>query len=177
MGKLIPDSMAAYATYELSELLRQLTPAQREAVGRIVDHHYIQNRPLSHLFEGADKICSENTYYKRGVLDEATGEWRNQGWHHQPVFAEALRLAARLVLQAERTEDRIKLRKAKVKAIDHAEKAVDAWISVMKQSEKDADRIDAAGRVIDLAFRGSDEVSNEPASAEADDWWRAAADE
>lgn len=173
MARLIPDSMAAYATYELAELLRQLSPPQRQAVARIVDHVYVQNRPLAHLFEGADKICSENTYYKRGTFDEASGEWKNPGWHHQPAFAESLRLAARLVLQVERTEDRIKLRKAKVKAIDNAEKAVDAWIAVMN-GRNAAVRIEAASRVIDLAFKGSEAVASEPASAEAEDWWRAA---
>ena len=79
MAKTVPDSMAHYATYELSQILLTLTPAQREAVGRIVDHVYINNRPLGHLLDGDDKICAEKTYYRRGTFDEESGEWLNPG--------------------------------------------------------------------------------------------------
>lgn len=176
MPKLVPDSMARYATYELSELLLTLTTGQREAVGRIVEHVYINNRPLGHLLDGDDKICSERTYYKRGILDTETGEFRNPGWSHQPAFTQALEMAARLALQTQESEDLHRLRKAKRRAIEKAESAVNQWVDVMEHSELDFARIQAAGEVVKLAFHNpdSDEAENHGA---AGDWWQAALDE
>jgi hypothetical protein len=156
MARLVPDSMARYATHELSELLRQLTPQQREAIGRIVQHHYIDNRPLAQLFTGDAAVCSENTYYKRGSADE-TGEVRRQGWSHQPAFVEALEMAARLALQAEQGEEMQKLRKARARALNHAEAAVNTWIDVMQASPNDSARNEAAKRVLELAYKGTEE--------------------
>jgi len=149
--------MARYATYELSEHLRQLTPAQRDAIGRIVQHHYIDNKPLAQLFTGDGAVCSENTYYKRGYQDPDTGEWRKVGWSHQEAFNEALDMASRLALQAEQGEDLQKLRKARAKALNHAEAAVDTWISVMQASPNDSARNEAARRVLELAHKGTEE--------------------
>lgn len=177
MAKIIPDSMAAYATYELSELLRRLSPAQRNAVGRIVEHVYLNNRPLAHLLDGDDKICNENTWYKRGTLDEETGEWRNAGWSHQKPFTDAVDMAARLALQTQESEDLHKLRKAKRKAIDKAESAVEVWADVAKNGDNEFARIQAAGELVRLAFQGNETDDQAEGRGTAGDWWKAALDE
>lgn len=168
----LPDSMTGYATHELVELLRKLTPAQRVAVGRIVQHVYVDNKPWAHLFVGDNAICREATYYRRGKLDEETGERTNPGWNHQPDFQRAVETAARLALQVQSAEDLHRLRQAKRKAIDRAESAVEQWVSIMRYSQMDFARIQAAGEVVKLAFR--DEGSNEEETGVAGDWWQAA---
>lgn len=176
--RIVPDSMAAYATHELSQALLRLTPDQRSAIGRIVKHHYLDNKPLGHLFEGDAPICSENTYYKKGFFDEATQTWRKVGWSHQPEFVAALELATRLALAAEQGEDLHKLRKARRRAIDEAENAVDVWVGVMADKEQPAkDRNDAAARVLNLAFEAEKAADDQPAAGAAGDWWGAALDD
>lgn len=175
--RIVPDSMAAYATYELSQALARLTPPQRDAIGRIVRHHYLANKPLAHLFDGDDAICAEKTYYRRGFYDEATGTWRKVGWSHQPEFKAALELAVRLALAAEQGEDLHKLRKARRRAIDKAEDAVNVWVDVMHKSDMDFARIQAASKVLDLAFRDEADGDEEKVGGAGGDWWGAALDE
>lgn len=170
--------MAKYATYELSELLRALTPDQRQAIGRIVRHVYLDNKPLAHLFGGDKPICSENTYYKKGFLDEATGEWRKQGWSHQPKFVAALEMASRLALQAEQSEDLHYLRKARQKAMRLAPAAVGVWADVMTDKKGEGkDRNQAAKHLLDLAFKDDQGDGSEETQGAAGDWWGAAFDE
>lgn len=170
--------MAAYATYELSQLLARLTPPQRDAVGRIVKHHYLDNKPMAHLFDGDDAICAEKTYYYRGFWDEDRGEWRKVGWSHQPDFRAALELSVRLALAAEQGEELHKLRKARRRAIDKAENAVDVWVDVMEDGEQPAkDRNDAAAKLLALAFESEQDGDEQAAGGVAGDWWGAALDE
>lgn len=163
--------MIGYATHELAELLKQLTPSQRAAIDRIVRHVYVNNEPWADLFRGDDKVCTENTFYKRGRLDEE-GEWHGRGWSHQPIFKQALELASRLALQAEEAEDLHALRRAKRRAVQSAERAVDQWIDIMQYSEQDFARIQAANEVVRLAFHGED--NDDEATGAAGDWWGAA---
>ena len=175
--KLLPDTMARYATYELAQLMGELTTGQRAAIKRIVQHVCIQNRPIAHLFQGDDKICAEHTYYRRGYVDEESGELRKAGWIHQPKFARALEMATRLALQADESEDLYRLRKAKRRAIEEAKDAVNTWVGIMGDETQPAkDRNDAAGQVLDLAFRNVGTGEKEIHGA-ASDWWEAAFDD
>ena len=174
----LPDNMAQYATYELAELLAQLTAAQRGAIDRIVQHVYIDNRPWADLFRGEDKICAEVTFYRRGFLDEETGEMSRVGWSHQPIFQKALQEAVRLALQAGEREQLHHLQKAKRRAVEKAKSAVDTWVGIMEDTEfaLRVRRMKAADRVKQLAFHneGTDE---DESSGAAGDWWGAAIDE
>jgi len=155
----VPDSMARYATYELSEHLRQLTPAQRDAIGRIVQHHYIDNRPMAQLFTGDGAVCSENTYYKRGFQDRETGEWRKVGWSHQEAFTEALDMAARLAIQQREGEELAVVRETVRRARLASAPVIGQLIRIASDGdEKAGDRISASKVVLDLATRNTDEA-------------------
>lgn len=96
----IPDRMVGYATYELTEKLLALSVQQRAAIDRIVQHVYIDNRPLAELFRGDDKICAETNYYRRGAIDPETGGWKTKpGWAHDKEFVDALDAAPGLRLR------------------------------------------------------------------------------
>lgn len=172
----LPDSMARYATHELAELLRTLTPQQRAAVGRIVEHVYISNRPWAHLFDGDDKICSETTYYRRGILDPETGEWSRQGWNHQPDFRRAVEMAARLALQAEENEGLRAVRTAVRRSRLAAPLVVGELVRLARLAERDQDRIRAGTEVLGVALRHTEFAEGESNSA-ADDWWQAVDDD
>lgn len=169
----LPDGMVAYATYELADLLGQLTTRQRAAIDRIVQHVYIANRPWAELFRGDSRICPEANYYRKGTIDPETGQPRGYGWGHDPDFQAALQQAVRLALAAEQRERLGHLQRAKRRAEAEAVNAVKQWVEIMEGSRNDFARLDAAGRVIDLAFKGSGEQADTGASAEAD-WWAAA---
>ena len=91
----IPDPMAGYLTYELSEALGKLTPQQRAAIARIVEHHFIANRPLSELLHGDNRICSEIVYYRKGTIDPDTGEARRV-WADELVPVASCRMLSEL---------------------------------------------------------------------------------
>lgn len=167
--------MAEYATYELAQAMIALSPAQRAAIDRIVQHVYIENRPISHLLQGDDKICTEVNYYKRGILDPETGEWRRQGWHHQPAFQEALQMAARLALQTQETEELHALRTAVRRARLASAPVVDELERIARRGLQERDRISAAGKVLDIALRHTEFAEGE-SNQEEDDWWWAADD-
>lgn len=183
----LPDRVAGYATYELVERLAQLTPQQRAAIDRIVQHVYIENCPLAQLFRGDDRICAEPKYYQRGVIDEETGRWvRRPGWHHDKVFQDALAEAVRLALLV-RTREELRAMQSAARAARLAMPRVITGALEMANAElinkdgkpeprgtEDKDRLAAMKFVYEVAGAtsetGADAVTE---SAEAD-WWRAA---
>jgi hypothetical protein len=175
----LPDRIAGYATYELALLLGKLSGGQRAAIDRIVQHVFIDNRPWAELFRGENRICAEANYYRRGRLDPATGEFargHKPGWGHDPDFQAALQEAVKLALGSQERERLGWLQRAKRRAEERAAAAVDTWVGVMIDSMDDKARNDAAGRVIDLAFKGSGDATDTGAREEAD-WWAAAGGE
>lgn len=165
MSTRLPDGMVAYATYELSQLLLDLTSQQRSAIDTIVSRHYISGESMAALFRGDDKICSERTFYNT-----------KNGWSHNEQFTDALNEAARLALQSCETDRQRKLQAATDKAIDNAQSAVEQWVHVMTKAwDKPAARNDAAQRLLDLAFK-SHAGQPDPVSSEEADWWGAVDD-
>lgn len=166
--------MGGYITHELAELLGGLTAQQRQAIARIVAHHYVENLPLAHLFQGEDKICSEALYYRRGKVDPATGQARGVGWSHQPAFVEALRMAARLALQARVGEETHAVREAVRRARLAASSIVGTLASDAVFSEAPVDRTRAGKVLLDIALKNT-EFGERPSDGDlADDWWKAA---
>lgn len=171
----LPDGMLGYATYELAELLGQLNQSQRAAIGRIVEHVYIANRPMSELLRGDDKICGEAFYYRRGKLDPDTGAWaRKPGWAHDEAFAAALAAARRLALAARSREETAALAEAKRRARLATPGVVQRLEDIVQASEKDSDRVNASKVILDYAGQ-PDEAGQGESSAEAD-WWEAVGD-
>jgi len=195
--------MVAYATHELVELLAALTTQQRAAIDRIVDHVYIRNLPLSHLLTGDDKIASERRYYDKGVMDPTTGQWkRRPGWHHDPLFQDALKEAVRLALTARTREELTAWAEAKRRArlatpdvvqgmiaiatgyelqrdargrpvIDHAT----GQLAVARRMAEDKDAIAAGKALLDYARLDVTSEAGESEAAEELDWWRATDDD
>lgn len=167
--------MLGYATYELSQQLLDLTPQQRDAIARIVQHVYLDNQPLAQLLQGDDKICSESVYYRKGKLNKETGSWSRRGWHHQPEFTKALAEAARLAIAAQSKEEIHAMRGAVRKARMDAETVVDRMLTITRLGQH-KDSINAAKVVWNIAQHGADDDQNDD-SAEAADWWAAAEDD
>ncbi len=172
----LPDGMVGYASYELAELLARLTTRQRDAIGRIVQHVYIANRPWAELFRGEDRICPEAAYYRRGVVDERSGARKGCGWGHDPKFKAALDHAVKLALAAQQRQRLGRLQRAKEYAEQAAGPMVQVWVNVATFGLDERARSDAAQKVIDLAFKGAGEQTDSGATLEAD-WWAAASNE
>lgn len=169
-----PDPMAGYATYELSQILGRLTAAQRGAVARIVEHHYIANRPMAQLFQGDGRICTENTYYRRGKIDPETGEAKLVGWSHQPDFIAALEMARRLALQARINEETSAVQEAVRRARLAAAPVMTGLVRIAAQAESDRDKIAASKHVLDIALKNTEFGDRPSDGGLADDWWQAA---
>lgn len=185
----IPDRMVAYATYELAELLAKLTTQQRAAIDRIVDHVYINNRPWAMLFRtqpaidisnehplgraAIPPICAEANYYRKGKLD-AEGNRSGEGWGHNQAFQEALKKAVELALAGQERERSQRLQAAKRRAEDNAQLAVDQWVDIMQTGRVEFARIEAAGKVLELAYRGEGSDTQSSGRAVEHDWWAAA---
>jgi hypothetical protein len=185
----LPDGIVGYATYELAELLAKLTTRQRDAIDRIVRHVYLNNRPWAELFRdqppidisddhplgraAIPRICPEAMYYRRGTIDATTGERKGFGWGHDPDFKAALEQAVNLALGQQQRERLEYLQRAKRYAEQAAGPMVQVWVNVAAFSADDSARINAAAKVIDLAFKGAGESTDTGASLEQD-WWAAA---
>lgn len=190
-----PDAMAGYLTYELSQLLGKLTAQQRAAVARIVEHHYIANRPLAELFRGENPICAERRYYGQGRVDPETGKAHDVGWSHQPAFADALAMAARLALQTKQNEEinavREAVRRARLAAAPVIGKLAqiaigpgqtktimpDGSIVVTGKVIEDRDRIAAGKYLVEVALKNTEFGERESTDGLESDWWRAVEDE
>lgn len=184
----LPNQMLGYATYELSEKLAKLSTDQRNAINRIVQHVYIENRPLSDLLFGDDKICSETNYYRRGILDEETGQWKKRpGWGHDKAFQDALGEAVRLALGAKQreelkaVEDAVRRSKLSSPGIINEMVSIATGLETFEGVEyprlvANKDRINAAKVVLDFATK--EQASGQASTAESaeDDWWKAAED-
>lgn len=170
---VLPDRVVGYATYELAEKLATLTPQQRAAIDRIVQHVYIENRPLADLLRGDDKIASEQRYYQRGAMDEQTGRWlKRPGWHHDPDFQAALKEARRLALVARTREELAAWQEAKRAARLATPTVVTGLISIAAIAEA-KDRV-AASKII-LDYAKPDESMTQDSETDAEqDWWEAA---
>lgn len=172
----LPAAMLSYATYELAQKLAALTPNQRAAIGRIVQHVYVANLPISELFRGDDKICGETSYYRRGKLDEATGAWRSKpGWGHDVAFQDALSEARRLALQVRSREELTALAEAKRRARLATPGVIDGLKGITEAGEKDSDKVSASKVILDYA--GQDADDGDAVASEAADWWEAAEEE
>lgn len=172
MFSVLPDRVVGYATYELAEKLATLTPQQRAAIDRIVQHVYIENRPLADLLRGDDKVASEQRYYQRGAMDEQTGRWlKRPGWHHDPEFQAALKEAVRLALMARTREELAAWQDAKRRARLATPGVVDGLISIASVAEA-KDRVSASKILLDYA-KPDDLIVETETSAEVD-WWEAA---
>lgn len=173
--RLVPDSMAGYATSELAEKLTVLTTNQRVAIARMVTHVFIENKPLAELFRGEDRICSESSYYRRGRLDESTGGWAvKPGWGHDKAFQDALSEAARLAIQAHTREEMTALQTAKRRARLAAPGVVDQLVHLSQAADKDAARVAASKVILDYAEVDATRPGDDKATDEANDWWKAA---
>lgn len=166
--------MGGYITHELAEALTGLTGPQRAAIARIVQHHYVEDRPLADLFRGEDKVCSEDAYYRRGRVDPETGQAKRVGWSHQPAFAEALQMAARLALQAREREELHGVREAVRQARLAASSIVGTLARDAVFSKAPVDRTRAGKVLLDIALKNT-EFGERPSDGDlADDWWKAA---
>lgn len=170
----MPDTMAGYLTHELAEALAKLTAPQRAGIARIVEHHYVQNRPLTQLLKGDDRICTEQLYYRRGKVDPDTGEARNVGWSHQADFDAALKMAARLALQQRAGEELHAVQRAVRKARLESEGMVTNLVDIATGEADDRDRIAASKHVLDIAIKNTEFGDRETDGDMADDWWKAA---
>lgn len=196
----IPERMVGYATAELVEKLMPLTHNQRVAIDRIVEHHYIANRPMAELFRGEDRICREDGYYRRGIIDEETGGWKKRpGWHHDPAFQAALKEAVRLALTARTREELTAWAEAKRRARLAAGDVVGELVAiatgyelqrdrrgrtvidpatgkpaVAARGSEDKDRIAAGKALLDYGATGLESAEQAPADNPEDDWWKAA---
>lgn len=172
----LPDRIAGYATYELVEKLLLLSTQQRAAIDRIVQHVYVENLAWAPLFQGADKICPEANYYRRGVIDEQTGGWaRKPGWAHDKQFLDALETAARLALTVRSKEELTALQTARRRARLAADSVIGSLVAVAVMG--DPKLAAAAGKVVlDYANAGAETETADVTSDEAD-WWKAADDE
>lgn len=172
----LPDRIAGYATYELVEKLVLLSPQQRAAIDRIVQQVYVENQPWASLFRGADKICNEANYYRRGALDPATGGWlRKPGWAHDKPFQDALAEAARLALTVRSKEELAALQTARRRARLAADSVITSLVGVATLGD-DKLRAAAGKVVLDYANAGAEAEAADVTSDEQD-WWKAADDE
>lgn len=169
----LPDRIAGYATYELAEKLGRLSPQQRAAIDRIVQHCYIENRPLAELLRGDEKIVTEANYYRRGALDPDTGGWKTRpGWAHDKEFVEALDTAARLALQVRSREELVALQTAKRRARLAAEGVITALVTVATLGD---DKLKAAAGKVVLDYAGAPESeAGDSVTSDEADWWKAA---
>lgn len=187
----LPDRMAGYATHELVEKLAQLTPQQRAAVDRIVQHVYIENLPLAALLRGPDRICAEPKFYQRGVIDESTGRWiRKPGWHHDKTFQDALGEAVRLALLVRTREElsamqsaaraaRLAMPRVIAGALEMANDELlvesDGATEIVPRRTEDKDRLAAMKFIYDVAgAQGGNGETQSAAESAAADWWRTA---
>lgn len=172
----LPDRVAAYATYELAQKLAALSTQQRAAIDRLVQHVYVDNRPLATLFRGPEKICSEANYYRRGRIDEETGRWLiKPGWGHDKEFQDALSESVRLALQVQTREELASLQTARRRARLAAPNVIDSVILVATLGEE---KLRSAAAKVVLDYAGAEDQAGPTTGGSAeDDWWKAAEDE
>lgn len=167
--------MAGYLTHELSEALLKLTSNQRQGIARIVEHYYVQNRPLMELFQGDNPICSSALYYRKGKVDPETGKARGVGWHHNKDFTAALKMAARLALQARTGEETQAVKDMVRRARLASSSIVGSMASDAVFSPEAVDRARAGKIVLDIAIKNTEFSDGQEADTGADDdWWKAA---
>lgn len=178
--------MLGYATYELSEKLAKLSTDQRAAISRMVQHIYIENRPLVELFRGDNPICSETNYYRRGTLNEETGQWsKRPGWGHDKAFQDALSEAVRLALGAKQREEMKAIEDAVRRSKLSSPGIIDEMVSIATGREEfegtmiprlvaNKDRINAAKIVLDFATKAPETTLTAPGDSDEADWWKAA---
>ena len=175
--------MGEYATYELANKLALLNARQREAISRIVKHVYLDNKKWGVLFSGENRICAESNYYRRGKLNEETGEWiKTPGWGFDKKFQDALQLSIRLALQSKSQEEVTAVFEARRAARLATKVVVDELIGIvtpvlLKDGEPVA--VDnkarvAAGKVI-LEYAKLEQAEQVAVTQSGEsDWWMAA---
>lgn len=182
----LPDRVAGYATSELATKLAALSPQQRSAIDRIVEHVYVSNRPWADLFRGPGRICSEANYYRRGRMDEETGRWViRPGWGHDRAFQDALAEAVRLALLVRSREElyamqsaaraaRLAMPKVITGALEMAHDQIEKDGKPSPRGTEDKDRLAAMKFVYEVAGAESAGEIGTDAESAASDWWRAA---
>ena len=160
-------------TYELAEALGRLTAQQREAIARIVQHHFVDNKPLAALFRGENPVCSEPSYYRKGRVDPDSGQLRGAGWSHQKNFSDALTMAARLALQTRQNEETNAVREAVRRARLAAAPILTGLVRMAANAEADRDKIAASKEVLGIALKNTEFGERATDGDLADDWWRA----
>lgn len=169
---------------ELSEQIKDLTPAQARAISTIVDvaEHLVESPPAPYVLlrrygrEDGEGIWSEDD----GIAAEST--WKR--WTNDAAFMQALNYAKRLYREYRTQEDlayRLAQRRAAKRAAQsRAERMVGVWHEIAEDDDQPAkDRNDAAKHSLDFAFDEGDGGGGQPGQAEdaAADWWQAAFDE
>lgn len=184
----LPDAMMRYMTAELAEALAGLSQPQIDAIHRIVSSGHLAEEPLApwRMFTGEDAICSQTTWFKRGIADTETGRWlpgHRPGWSHQKAFVDALQMAKRLAR-------RLHLQEALAAVNESVRAAQMASPAVVRNMVKLAtDRmVDKDGKELPVGVEHKDQVAaakvvlgyakpDGEASEEEDaagDWWAAA---
>jgi hypothetical protein len=185
--------MLHYMTWELEELLGQLSAAQVTGINRIIEAGHLVDEPLApySLFAGEHAICSRSTWVKRGKFNEGTGEWSGAGWSHRKEFVAALQLAKKLARRVQVEESLGAVRQAVRRARLASPQVVDELVSIatgqqlvrqadgswlrLDRASADKDRI-AASRVV-LGVATADTAQDDGADDLAADWWTAAGEE
>lgn len=170
----LPRRMVGYMTAELAEMLTALTTSQRAAIDKIVQHVYVENRPMRDLLHGPNKVAAENSYYRRPKFDDDGVLVKKGGWHHDPIFQVALKEAARLALLARTREEMEAVAESKRRARLATPTVVDTLIDISRDGERDGDRVTAANSILKYAEIDEKAQQATTETTEAEDWWGAA---
>jgi hypothetical protein len=175
-----PAFAVRYLTYELVELLSQLSEQQQQVIVRVVfKDKYTGGRALiPWRYIGTGKLVSTQTYSGRGWQDEQ-GVWHEVGWHHQPAFRRAVEAAKRAVLEVAAEEGLGDVAAAMAKARSKMPKLTGLRIKMAEDTELDAQhRLKAIKDNEALALLGLEQESGREGEAGEGtvegDWWKAA---
>jgi hypothetical protein len=171
-----------YLSYELVQALEKLTEQQQALVYKVVfKDKYTGGRSLiPWRYIGPGKLVSAETYSGRGWQDEE-GRWHDVGWHHQPDFVAAVKLAKRAVLEVGTEEGLAHVARAKDSARAKLNTLTRTRIAIAQDETVDANaRLKAIKDNEALALLGTETAAGSDDEAgegtlEAD-WWKAAAE-
>lgn len=177
-----PAYAVRYLSYELVQALEKLSEQQQTLVYRVVfKDKYTGGRALiPWRYIGPGKLVSAETYSGRGWQDEE-GRWHDVGWHHQPDFVAAVKLAKRAVLEVGTEEGLAHVAKAKDSARAKLNTLTRTRIGIAQDETVDvAVRLKAIKDNEALALLGTETAAGSEEEAgegtlEAD-WWRAASE-
>ena len=177
-----PAYAVRYLSYELVQALEKLSEQQQALVYKVVfKDRYAGGRSLiPWRYIGPGKLVSAETYSGRGWQDEE-GRWHDVGWHHQPDFVTAVKLAKRAVLEVGTEEGLAHVAKAKDSARAKLPGLTRTRIAIAQDETVDANaRLKAIKDNEALALLGTETAAGSDDEAgegtlEAD-WWKAASE-